>query len=79
MRKLLTYLLRLTYAPYEEIPQPNPNESMDAYILRCSIATIHINIKSKKRDSLLQLTWNNAKKQEVKKVFTQIYEKHGGG
>jgi hypothetical protein len=76
MRKLFTYLLRLTYNPYEEIPQPNPNETLDAYILRSSKATIHIDIQSQKRTTLCHNAWNNNRKQRAKEVFIDIYNKH---
>lgn len=76
IRKLLTYLLRLTYSPYEEIPQPRQNESLQSYLLRSGQATIHINIRSKKRDTVCLNTWRNAQNKEAAKVFCEIYNKH---
>ena len=76
MRKLFTYLLRLTYNPYDEIPQPQPNETLDNYLLRSSHTTIDINIGSQKRTSHCITTWRNAQAQKVQKVFDEIYKKH---
>lgn len=75
MRKLLLYLLKLTYAPYDELPSPLPNETKADYLLRGSSATIHINIASKKRDVLLDATFRSAQEKQVTEVFKNIYLK----
>lgn len=71
IKKLLTYLLRLTYLN-DEIPRPKPNEPKDAYLLRVGYMSIQHHTK---RISKAESTWRDTQAKEVNKTFCEIYNK----